>query len=228
MAEPVLFQKVELIPVSRIRPNVFNPNAMPPAVYQQLVDNIKGRGFRSAVYVLPADPQGVHVIVDGEHRWKAAKEAGLTEIPCVVLPATEDEAKMDCVTMNSLRGDLLPVRLALLIADLAQRHPIEALEQELGFEQNELKDQLELLKLPDDIGQALEMQAELEEKEALQVITFVVRKPQAEVIEKAIGEIEGRMEGRNRRGQALEWLASEYLARQARPAKEPEASNDGQ
>ncbi|MBI4227722.1 MAG: ParB N-terminal domain-containing protein [Candidatus Omnitrophica bacterium] len=212
MADAQLFQKVELIPVDRIRPNAFNPNAMPPAVYQQLVDNIKGRGFRSAVYILPADAEGVHVIVDGEHRWKAAKEAGLAEIPCVVLPATEDEAKMDCVTMNQLRGDLVPVRLALLIADLAQRHPLEALEQELGFEQNELKDQLELLKLPDDIGRALEMQAEMEEQEALQVLTFVVHRPQAEAIEEAIGTIERQMEGRNRRGQALEYLAKRFLA----------------
>ncbi len=212
MAEPQIFHSVGMIPLEKMRPNSWNPNGMSPAVFEQLIESIKARGFRSTPYVLPADAEGFHTIIDGEHRWKAAKKAGLKEIPCVILPASEDEAKMDTIAMNQLRGDLIPVRLAMVVAELAQRHPLEALEQQMGFERNELKDQLELLKLPDDIGRALEMQADMEEKESLQVITFVVHRPQAEAIEEAIEAVEKQMEGRNRRGQALEYLAALFMA----------------
>ena len=208
---PETFHTVEMIPIERIRANDYNPNAMPPAIYEQLVGNIKSRGFRSAVYVLPADAQGVYTIVDGEHRWRAAKEAGMTEIPCVVLPAGEDDAKRDCITMNQLRGNLVPLKLALVIAELAKTRPLEELERELGFEEHELKDHLELLKLPDDIGKAIEVEAAMQEREALQVLTFVLHKPQAELVERAIEQLEKELSGPNPRGRALEHLAQAYL-----------------
>ena len=97
---PETFHTVELISVERIRANDYNPNAMAAKTYEQLVASIKGRGFRSAIYVLPADQDGVHTIVDGEHRWRAAKESGLLHVPCVVLPANQDEAMMDTIAMN--------------------------------------------------------------------------------------------------------------------------------
>jgi len=130
--------------------------------------------------------------VDGEHRWRAAKESGLLTVPCVVLPANQDEAMMDTLAMNQLRGNLVPVKVALVIAELSKRIPVDILEKELGFEEHELSDQLELLKLPDDIGKTIELQAEMEEREALQVVTFVMRKPQAELVEHVITEVEKR------------------------------------
>ena len=214
------FHTVELISVERIRANDYNPNAMPLAIYEQLVASIKGRGFRSAIYVLPADQDGIHTIVDGEHRWRAAKESGLLTVPCVVLPANQDEAMMDTIAMNQLRGSMVPVKVALVIAELSKRIPVDVLEKELGFEERELEDQLELLKLPDDIGKTIELQAEMEEREALQVVTFVMRKPQAELVEHVINEVEKNVDGPNRRGQALEAIVKGYLRAAGKPAPE--------
>lgn len=219
---PETFHTVELISVERIRANDYNPNAMAAKTYEQLVASIKGRGFRSAIYVLPADQDGVHTIVDGEHRWRAAKESGLLHVPCVVLPANQDEAMMDTIAMNQLRGGLVPVKVALVIAELSKRIPVDVLEKELGFEEHELTDQLELLKLPDDIGKTIELQAEMEEREALQVVTFVMRKPQAELVERTIDALEKEMGGPNPRGRALEHVVKKYLeaAGQQVPAEE--------
>ncbi|NOS67964.1 MAG: ParB N-terminal domain-containing protein [Candidatus Peribacteraceae bacterium] len=211
MAEQIeVFHSVALIELGRIRPNDYNPNAMPPAIYQNLVDNIKARGFKSAIYVRAGLQEGTFVIVDGEHRWRAAQQAGALKIPCVVLPATEQEAMLDTITMNQLRGNLVPVKLALVIAHLAQTIPVPELERQLGFEEKELQDTLELLKLPDDITKTIEMAAEMEEREALNVVTFVLKKPAAELVEKVIAEIEKEMEGKNTRGQALERLVQVY------------------
>lgn len=220
------FHTVELIPIERIRANDYNPNAMAAKTYEQLVASIKGRGFRSAIYVLPADRDGVHTIVDGEHRWRAAKESGLVTVPCVVLPANQDEAMMDTIAMNQLRGSLVPVRVALVIAELSKRIPVEVLEKELGFEDHELEDQLELLKLPDDIGKTIELQAEMEEREALQVVTFVMRKPQAELVEHVIDDVEKEVDGPNRRGRALEVIVKGYLRSQGKTPMEPSGANE--
>ncbi len=218
------FHTVELIPVERIRANDYNPNAMAATTYEQLVASIKSRGFRSAIYVLPADQDGLHTIVDGEHRWRAAKDSGLLTVPCVVLPAPQDEAMMDTLAMNQLRGNLVPVKVALVIAELSKRIPVDILEKELGFEEHELSDQLELLKLPDDIGRTIELQAEMEEREALQVVTFVMRKPQAELVEHVITEVEKSVDGPNRRGQALELIVKGYLRSQGKPTPEAAAA----
>ena len=159
MTQPSSFHKIEVIDVEKIRPNDYNPNAMPAAVYEALVGSIKKRGFKSAIYVRQADEDGFYTIVDGEHRWQAAKESGFLEVPCVVLPATQDEAMMDTISMNQLRGNMVPVALAMVIAELSKRIPIDVLERELGFEKHELTDQMELLKLPDDIEKTIEMHA---------------------------------------------------------------------
>jgi len=58
---PETFHSVELIEVERLRPNSWNPNAMAATTYDQLVASIKGRGFRSAIYVLPADQDGIYI-----------------------------------------------------------------------------------------------------------------------------------------------------------------------
>ncbi len=221
---PEVFQTVSLIDVEHIRPNSWNPNAMGRATYESLVASIKGRGFRSAIYVLPADQDGVHTIVDGEHRWRAAKESGLLHVPCVVLPANQDEAMMDTLAMNQLRGGLVPVKVALVIAELSKRIPVDVLEKELGFEDHELEDQLELLKLPDDINKTIELQAEMEEREALQVVTFVMRKPQAELVEQVINDVEKEVDGPNPRGRALEVIVKSYLRAEGKPAPEAAAA----
>jgi len=225
---PDTFHTVELIPVERIRANDYNPNAMAATTYEQLVASIKGRGFRSAIYVLPADQDGVHTIVDGEHRWRAAKESGLLHVPCVVLPANQDEAMMDTIAMNQLRGSLVPVKVALVIAELSKRIPVDVLEKELGFEDHELEDQLELLKLPDDIGKTIELQAEMEEREALQVVTFVMRKPQAELVEHVITDVEKAVDGPNRRGHALEIIVKGYLRAAGKPVPEATSAQSGE
>jgi ParB family chromosome partitioning protein len=171
--------------------------------------------------VLPI-ADGAYTLVDGEHRWRAARDAGITHVPCIVLPASRDEAMLDTIRMNQLRGNAIPIKMALVIADLSKRIPLDALERELGFEEHELSDQLELLKLPDDIGKTIELQAEMEEREAFQVVTFVMRKPQAELIERTVDQLEKELGGPNPRGRALDHIVRKYLEATGQLASEPE------
>ncbi len=205
-------QHIQQIPVERIRPNRWNPNVMSQQAFQELVTSIRQEGFLSEPLVRPM-PDGNFELIDGEQRWRAAKEAGLTEIPCAVISTSELRAKIGTLKMNLLRGQHVPIKQALLVAEIAKDGvPIADLGRELGLEDQEIEDHQELLKLPDDIGATIELQAQMEERDALQVMTFVVHKPQAEIIDRALQQIEEQLDGKNVRGRALEYLAAEFLA----------------
>ncbi|MDP2104771.1 MAG: ParB N-terminal domain-containing protein, partial [Desulfobulbaceae bacterium] len=54
----------------------------------------------------PADSEGVHEIIAGENRWRAAGLAKLAEVPCVIKSGGDVEARMDHVTDNALHRTL--------------------------------------------------------------------------------------------------------------------------
>lgn len=54
-----------------------------------LVDDIRRTGVRTPILVRPSGRPGYYAIVDGRGRYRAALIAGLTEIPCEILPLTE-------------------------------------------------------------------------------------------------------------------------------------------
>lgn len=116
-----------IIPVAQIFPNSWNPNEMDPNQFARLKHEIKTSGFsrdkRVLVRVkpLPEDQkyeEGAEdfEIIDGEHRWRAGKELGMKEIPCVVMNIPElDEASFRTYILNNLRGNINEVKLAVLI-----------------------------------------------------------------------------------------------------------------
>ena len=83
-------------------------------------------------------------IIDGEHRWRVLGELGAETVPCIVDEADEADADIRMITMNRLRGQFVPVKLAHLLADLAQRIDRKELEKRLSMDPAELKDLLEL------------------------------------------------------------------------------------
>jgi ParB family chromosome partitioning protein len=155
--------------------------------------------------------------VYGEHRWRICKELGWTEIPCIVKDYDESEAKIKTVQLNYMRGSPVPVRLASLIHDLNKEIPLEDLARRLPYEEPQLRDSLELLKLPEGFGIEIQRQAMEESKEMPMVVSFVLYKKQVEVIEQAI-RIAGESlpEGtKNLKAVALEKICAEYIASQS-------------
>lgn len=73
-----------------------------------LLDLPNGRkyGVRRPIEVRPADSEGVHEIIAGENRWRAAGLAKLAEVPCVIKSGGDVEARMDHVTDNALHRTL--------------------------------------------------------------------------------------------------------------------------
>lgn len=112
------------VPVDSIEPNDWNPNVMKLEEYLALKVDVEA-GEYDPIIVSPFEtfygdtrekefPHVLYVIVDGENRWKAAVEAGLTEINIEVRELTEDEAKPINYKRNRQRGTMDPLKEAYL------------------------------------------------------------------------------------------------------------------
>ena len=82
-----------------------NPNKMEPEQLSMLAEAIRRKGFLQPILVRRVE--GQYEIIDGHHRTRAAREVGLTEIPCLVATNCSDEdAAALRIGMNRFRGEL--------------------------------------------------------------------------------------------------------------------------
>ena len=96
---------------------------------------------------------GSYEIIAGERRWRAAKMAGLSEIPVVIL--TGDELKMAQISLieNIQRENLNPVEEAAAYLDLIEKFGLtqEQVAKQVGKSRSAITNTLRLLDLPDEI-----------------------------------------------------------------------------
>lgn len=120
---------------------------------KELAQSIKERGVLEPIVVRPKDNQ--YQIVMGERRYRAAKLAGLTEIPAVVRDMSDEDVACDSLLENFQREDLNPVDRAKAIEGLLQFMTWEQCGKALGVSESSLRRYLELLELPAQIQCAL-------------------------------------------------------------------------
>jgi len=90
---------IEYRPVDQIKPNDYNPNRQNTHEFTLLCRSIEEDGFTQPV-IVGADG----VIVDGEHRWRAAQHLGMEQIPIVVVPMEGAQARIATLRHNRARG----------------------------------------------------------------------------------------------------------------------------
>ncbi len=121
---------------------------------EALADSIATYGVLQPIIVHenPAYP-GKYEIIAGERRWRAAKMAGLNEIPVVIL--TGDELKMAQISLieNLQREDLNPVEEAAAYMDLIDKFGLtqDAVAKQVGKSRSAITNTLRLLDLPDEV-----------------------------------------------------------------------------
>lgn len=122
--------------VTELRPNSWNPNVMSQEDYDKAQESIERFGFVDPI-TTRITPDG-YEIIDGENRWRAAKDKGLKTVPIIVVEVDDDEARQLTIVLNELRGRPDPGRLAKLVSDLASRRPMAELERVLPFRRSQL------------------------------------------------------------------------------------------
>lgn len=96
----------EWIPVDRIQPGTAQPRQFfSQAGIDSLAKSFQKDGFRGALNVRPIE-NGMYELVAGERRWRAAQQAGLREVRCIVDRYTDEEALEFALVENLQREDL--------------------------------------------------------------------------------------------------------------------------
>lgn len=91
---------VENVPVTLLRIDGKNPNKMDVEHFNALK-----KGMTTFGMIVPIITNNEFLIADGEHRLKAAKELGMTEVPVIKLPLTEVDRRILRQVLNKLRGE---------------------------------------------------------------------------------------------------------------------------
>ena len=103
---------VESIKISAIRPNPSQPRVtFEPASLSALADSIAQHGIIQPLTVRKLQ-SGYYQIIAGERRWRAARMAGLSEVPAIVIEADDRKAMELAMIENLQREDLNPIEEA--------------------------------------------------------------------------------------------------------------------
>ena len=197
--------------IDRLEPNPWNPNRMTPEIRRKLKLDLERHGFVAPIVVRHLGGER-YQIINGEHRWQIAKELNYTSIPCVILDKLDDRrARILTVNLNELGGDPVPALLAKLLHELEEQTPLSELAVMLPYDEAQIRDTLELLKLPEGLEEQIEREAAEEEAAAPEVVSFVIPREYMETVNRALGHAMDRLEGKNRRARGLVLLSDEYL-----------------
>jgi len=114
------------LPTEALQPNDYNPNQMTDERFAELVEEIQHLGRLPKPIVARPNGDDQYIIVDGEHGWRAAQAAGLTEIAVEVVELDDFESRRQTYKRNQ-HGDNNPVLLGRMFCqmmderDLSQR-----------------------------------------------------------------------------------------------------------
>jgi ParB family chromosome partitioning protein len=147
-AEPVQ------LPIALIDPNPLQPRTVFQSErLQELSDSIRANGIIQPLVVRPSGDR--YQLVAGERRWRAAKLAGLTEVPAVVRTISDEHLLEITLVENIQREDLNAIEVAVafdrLARDLSLSH--DEIARRTGKDRTTVTNTLRLLKLPADVQQ---------------------------------------------------------------------------
>lgn len=120
---------------------------------QQLADSIAEHGLLQPVAVREA-LGGYYEIIAGERRWRAAKMAGLSEIPVTILTADDRKASELAIIENVQREDLNPMEEAQAYKKLQEEYGLtqDRVASAVGKSRSAVANTLRLLDLPEEAG----------------------------------------------------------------------------
>ena len=145
-------ESVVSLPVSEIDPNPAQPRqAFDQASLKELSDSIRQMGILQPILVCKRE--GRYRIIAGERRWRAARLAGLTEIPAIVRQMGDVERMEAALVENIQREDLNPIEEAQAVKALMTQCGLtqEAAAARLGRSRPALANLLRLLNLPEKV-----------------------------------------------------------------------------
>jgi ParB family transcriptional regulator, chromosome partitioning protein len=184
-------EEIKKIPIDHIIPNRYQPRTVfDDEKIEELARTIHIHGVIQPIVVREYDEDKFEIIA-GERRWRAMKKLEWEEVPAIIKNLSDSETASVALIENLQREELSPIEEAMAYGKLLEIHSLtqEALAQRLGKGQSTVANKLRLLKLPQEVQDAL-LNKLITERHARSLIPL--KNPQlqvqllAEIIEKSL------------------------------------------
>lgn len=145
------------LPVNKVEPNRFQPRSIfNDEKIRELAQTINTHGMIQPIVVRKLEGDNYEIIV-GERRWRAVQTLEWENISAIIRDMTDAETASVALIENLQREELTVIEEATAYARLLELHSLtqEALAQRLGKSQSTIANKLRLLKLPEEVQQAL-------------------------------------------------------------------------
>ncbi len=142
------------IPIDRIDPNPVQPRrAFQTDSLHQLAESILQHGIIQPLVVRPNGTR--YQLVAGERRWRAARIAGMKDVPAVIQEISDDHLLEITLIENVQREDLNPIELAMAFDRMARELNLsqDEIGHRTGKDRSTVSNSIRLLQLPPDLQQ---------------------------------------------------------------------------
>ncbi|NOZ79033.1 MAG: ParB/RepB/Spo0J family partition protein [Acidobacteria bacterium] len=147
------------IPVDRITPNPNQPrHTFDPDALDALAASVAEHGVLQPLLV-SEDGEGRYVLIAGERRWRAARQAGLATVPAVIRERLDQRGELELALVENIqRRDLTPLEEARAYEQLRSIAGLSQAEiaGRVGRDRSSVANALRLLKLPEEIQEMVE------------------------------------------------------------------------
>ena len=142
------------LPVREIEPDPDQPRKnFDEDAMAALAESIGENGLLQPIAVRPKKVGPGYIIIAGERRWRAARLAGLDEVPVIIKDVTDEQAAALALIENLQREDLDPIEVAEGCRQLIDKYGLtqESAAKKLGKSRSAVTNSLRLLALPEDV-----------------------------------------------------------------------------
>jgi len=185
--EPLEKSAYQLLPIYKVEPNPDQPRQdFDEEELQALADSIEIHGVIQPLTVRQME-NGYYQIIAGERRWRAARLAGLNEVPVIVMEADDKKVMELALIENLQRQDLNPVEEALGYHSLMEEYGLtqEDAAKRVGKSRPAVANALRLLSLSSEVLELLR-KGDLTAGHARAILTLKSEKKQMEAAKKII------------------------------------------
>jgi len=170
---------VKLLPYKNQARKIFDEDSL-----MSLAETIKEHGIRQPLTVIPSESkEGHYEIISGERRYRAAKLAGLTSVPCMVLHNAL-KAEEIAIIENIQREDLHPIELMKAYNNLLEHNICKSTQEiatKLGVAKSSVVETMGLKNISEEV-QSILLHERISNRDFLRILCKTSSEKQKEVL----------------------------------------------